>query len=163
MERVAAASPVWNATLRTTCVATQLEGGHAMNALPQLAAATVNCRVLPEDSIEYVQSTLEKVLADYRGEAIKIIGDVHRGPASPLRPDILKTIGSVTDTLWPGVAVSPLWFAGATDGSICAPSAFPLTESKDFSWTATISACMGAMSVLPCNPSTKARRSCMSW
>jgi acetylornithine deacetylase/succinyl-diaminopimelate desuccinylase-like protein len=64
MERVAAASPLWNATLRTTCVATQLEGGHAMNALPQLAAATVNCRVLPEDSVEYVQSTLEKVFAD---------------------------------------------------------------------------------------------------
>ena len=58
MERVAASSPAWNATLRTTCVATQLEGGHALNALPQLAAATVNCRVLPEDSIEYVQDTL---------------------------------------------------------------------------------------------------------
>src|SRR5580700_5867688 len=48
MERVAAASPAWNSTLRTTCVATMLEGGHAINALPQLAAATVNCRVLPE-------------------------------------------------------------------------------------------------------------------
>src|SRR5579885_2656899 len=59
MERAAAASPSWNATLRTTCVATQLEGGHARNALPQLAAANVNCRVLPEDSVEYVQSTLE--------------------------------------------------------------------------------------------------------
>ena len=50
MQKVAAASPAWNATLRTTCVATQLEGGHAINALPQLAAANVNCRVLPEDS-----------------------------------------------------------------------------------------------------------------
>ena len=49
MARVAAASTPWNATLRTTCVATQLEGGHAKNALPQLAAANVNCRVLPED------------------------------------------------------------------------------------------------------------------
>src|SRR5579863_5889475 len=64
MKRVAAASPAWNATLRTTCVATMLEGGHAINALPQLAAANVNCRVLPEDSAEYVQSTLEKVVAD---------------------------------------------------------------------------------------------------
>ena len=53
MQRVAAASPAWNATLRTTCVATQLEGGHAVNALPQLAAATVNCRVLPEDTEQY--------------------------------------------------------------------------------------------------------------
>src|SRR5580692_10746547 len=64
MTRLAAASPSWNATLRTTCVATQLEGGHAVNALPQLAAATVNCRVLPEDSVDYVQSTLKKIVAD---------------------------------------------------------------------------------------------------
>ncbi len=49
MERVARATTAWNATLRTTCVATQLEGGHAKNALPQLAAANVNCRVLPEE------------------------------------------------------------------------------------------------------------------
>jgi len=115
MARVAAASTVWNAALRTTCVATQLEGGHALNALPQLAAATVNCRVLPEDSIEYVQTTLEKVLADSEVK-LSIIGDVHRGPASPLRPDVLKTIGSVTDTLWPGVSVLPILLAGATDG-----------------------------------------------
>src|SRR5271163_1767362 len=59
MQKIAAASPVWNATLRTTCVATQLEGGHAINALPQLAAANVNCRVLPEDSAEYVLGTLK--------------------------------------------------------------------------------------------------------
>src|SRR5579884_2246836 len=63
MRRVAAASPAWNATLRTTCVATMLEGGHAKNALPQLAAANVNCRVLPEDSVEYVQNTLKQVFA----------------------------------------------------------------------------------------------------
>ena len=64
MQRVAAASPVWNSTLRTTCVATMLTGGHALNALPQLATATVNCRVLPEDSPDYVLSTLNKVVAD---------------------------------------------------------------------------------------------------
>src|SRR5581483_5802140 len=54
MRRIAEQSTPWNATLRTTCVATLLEGGHAVNALPQLAAATVNCRVLPDDSIGYV-------------------------------------------------------------------------------------------------------------
>ncbi len=64
MERVARATTAWNATLRTTCVATQLEGGHAKNALPQLAAANVNCRVLPEDKPEYVTATLQKVFAD---------------------------------------------------------------------------------------------------
>jgi acetylornithine deacetylase/succinyl-diaminopimelate desuccinylase-like protein len=115
MARVAAASTVWNAALHTTCVATQLEGGHAMNALPQLAAATVNCRVLPEDSEEYVQATLEKVLADPEVK-VSIIGDVHRGPPSPLRADVLKTIGGVTDSLWPGATVLPIQLAGATDG-----------------------------------------------
>lgn len=115
LEKTAAASTVWNAALRTTCVATQLEGGHAMNALPQLAAATVNCRVLPEDSVEYVQTTLEKVLADSEVK-LSIIGDVHRGPPSPLRPDVLKTIGSVTDSLWSGAIVLPIQLAGATDG-----------------------------------------------
>jgi acetylornithine deacetylase/succinyl-diaminopimelate desuccinylase-like protein len=124
MARIAAASTVWNAALRTTCVATQLEGGHAMNALPQLAAATVNCRVLPEDSTEYVQATLEKVLADSEVK-LSIIGDVHRGPASPLRPDVLKAIGRVTDTLWPGVSVLPILLAGATDGMYLRATGIP--------------------------------------
>jgi acetylornithine deacetylase/succinyl-diaminopimelate desuccinylase-like protein len=56
MARVAAKYPKWNSMLRTTCVATMLEGGHASNALPQLAAATVNCRVMPDDAPEYVLS-----------------------------------------------------------------------------------------------------------
>ncbi|MGE5816242.1 MAG: M20/M25/M40 family metallo-hydrolase, partial [Acidobacteriota bacterium] len=59
MARVAGANPGWNAMLRTTCVATELEGGHARNALPQLAAANVNCRVLPEDTQDYVTVTLK--------------------------------------------------------------------------------------------------------
>ena len=115
MRRVAAASPAWNSMLRTTCVATQLEGGHARNALPQLAAATVNCRVLPEDSIEYVQSTLAKVLADQQ-VAISILGEVDRGPASPLNPELMHTIARVTDTMWPGVPTIPVMLVAGTDG-----------------------------------------------
>ncbi len=69
MARVANVSPAWNATLRTTCVATQLEGGHARNALPQLAAAGVNCRVLPEDSVDYVKSTSRKSSRRQSGES----------------------------------------------------------------------------------------------
>ena len=115
MERVAQVSPAWNATLRSTCVATQLEGGHARNALPQLAAAGVNCRVLPEDSVDYVKSTLEKVVA---GNQVKvtITGDVPKGPASPMRPDIMKAVGRLTDTMWPGVPSIPIMVMGATDG-----------------------------------------------
>ncbi len=115
MARVAQASTAWNATLRTTCVATQLEGGHAVNALPQLAAATVNCRVLPEDSVEYVKSTLEKLIGDDQVK-LSIVGDVPQGPASPMRPDIMKAVGRLTDTLWPGVATIPIMVMGATDG-----------------------------------------------
>ncbi|MBZ5701200.1 MAG: M20/M25/M40 family metallo-hydrolase [Acidobacteriia bacterium] len=124
MPRVAAASPAWNATLRTTCVATQLEGGHAMNALPQLAAATVNCRVLPEDSVEYVQSTLQRVLADDQ-VTVKIIHDVTKAPASALRPDVLNAVSRVTDTLWPGVPVVPTMVMGATDGAYLRAAGIP--------------------------------------
>ncbi len=115
MQRVAASSPAWNATLRTTCVATQLEGGHAMNALPQLAAATVNCRVLAEDSEDYVRSTLQKVFAD---EQVKVnkLGDMTLGPDSPLRPDVMKAVSRITDTMWPGVLTVPIMVMGATDG-----------------------------------------------
>jgi acetylornithine deacetylase/succinyl-diaminopimelate desuccinylase-like protein len=115
MQRLAAALPAWNATLRTTCVATLLEGGHAMNALPQLAAATVNCRVLPEDSVEYVQATLQKVVADDQVR-VKILGDPAPGPASAMRPDVLASVIRATDALWPGVPVVPIMVMGATDG-----------------------------------------------
>lgn len=115
MTRVAAGSTSWNATLRTTCVATQLEGGHAMNALPQLAAATVNCRVLPEDPIDYVTSTLKKIVND-TAVAVNIVGTPSPGPASPMRSDLLSTVSAVTNALWPGVPTVPMMVMGATDG-----------------------------------------------
>jgi acetylornithine deacetylase/succinyl-diaminopimelate desuccinylase-like protein len=115
LARIAAVSPGWNATLRTTCVATQIEGGHAKNALPQLAAANVNCRVLPEDSVNYVQDTLTKLIADDQ-VVIRIEGDPHQGPASPLRPDVVKAVNRITDSMWPGVPAVPMMVMGATDG-----------------------------------------------
>jgi acetylornithine deacetylase/succinyl-diaminopimelate desuccinylase-like protein len=115
MERVARASAAWNATLRTTCVTTQIEGGHAKNALPQLAAANVNCRVLPEDSVEYVTDVLKKVLADDQ-VSLAISGEVSQGPPSPLREDLFKAVSRLTDTLWPGVPAVPIMVMGATDG-----------------------------------------------
>ena len=131
MARVAQGSPAWNATLRTTCVATQLEGGHARNALPQLAAAGVNCRVLPEDSVDYVKSTLEKVIAD---DQVKIIitGDVPKGPASPMRPDIMKAVGRLTDTMWPGVPAIPIMVMGATDGRSLRSAGIPTYGIQGF-------------------------------
>ncbi|HEX4748218.1 MAG TPA: M20/M25/M40 family metallo-hydrolase [Bryobacteraceae bacterium] len=115
MEQVAAASPVWNSTLRTTCVATELEGGHAANALPQLAAANVNCRVMPDDSPDYVKNTLRKVFDDDKVE-ISIRGEVSQGPSSPLNQALMHTIQQVTNAVWPGVPVLPTMVPGATDG-----------------------------------------------
>src|SRR5271166_984467 len=89
MQRVASASPRWNSMLRTTCVATELAGGHALNALPQLATANVNCRIFPGESIESVQRALRQAVGDDQ-VAIHVQGDVDVGPASPMRPDILK-------------------------------------------------------------------------
>ena len=93
----------------------QIEGGHAMNALPQLAAATVNCRVLPEDSVAYVESTLKKVFVDDQ-VTLRIAGEVSRGPASPMREDLFRAIARLTDTMWPGVPAVPIMVMGATDG-----------------------------------------------
>jgi acetylornithine deacetylase/succinyl-diaminopimelate desuccinylase-like protein len=131
MQRVAAASPSWNATLRTTCVATMLEGGHALNALPQLAAATVNCRVLPEDSPEYVKNELVKVVADDQ-VAISIMGDMSKGPASPMRPDVLKAVSDTTSKLWPGVPAVPIMVMGATDGRFLRIAGIPCYGVQGF-------------------------------
>src|SRR5262249_61881544 len=98
MQRIAALAPAYNAPLRTTCVATMLEGGHALNALPQLAAATVNCRILPEDSPEYVESTLKKIVADDQ-VSVKESGDPGRGPSSPLRSPVLYPATPTTSNI----------------------------------------------------------------
>lgn len=136
MAQVAALSPAWNSMLRTTCVATQLEGGHAQNALPQLAAANVNCRVLPEDSAEYVQKTLEKVLADGQVK-VKIVGEVERGPASPLNPALMKSIARVTDRMWPSVPVVPIMLMAATDGLYLRAAGIPTYGVQGFFMDAT--------------------------
>jgi len=129
--KVAEASTAWNATLRTTCVATQLEGGHARNALPQLAAANVNCRVLPEDSVESVESTLKRVIADDQ-VSVTIEGEVSKGPASPMREDVLRAVSRLTDTLWPGVATVPTMVMGATDGLYLRAAGIPTYGVQGF-------------------------------
>jgi acetylornithine deacetylase/succinyl-diaminopimelate desuccinylase-like protein len=124
MQRVAALAPAYNSVLRTTCVATMLEGGHAMNALPQLAASLVNCRVLPEDSPQYVEETLKKVVADDQ-VAVKALGELERGPSSPMRQDVLDAATRITSKMWPGVPVVPNMVMGATDGRMLRSSGIP--------------------------------------
>jgi acetylornithine deacetylase/succinyl-diaminopimelate desuccinylase-like protein len=113
---VSAKDPSWNATLRTTCVATMLEAGHATNALPQRARANINCRIFPGVSTETVRAKLEELVAD---PAVKISSPETRGPTSsppPLTPGIMAPIEKLTAEFWPGVPVLPILQAGATDG-----------------------------------------------
>jgi acetylornithine deacetylase/succinyl-diaminopimelate desuccinylase-like protein len=107
--------PYYNALLRTTCVPTGLKGGHAENALPQLAEAVVNCRLVPGDTTKSVQETLLRVAADPKVE-VTPVQDVVVGPFSPLRTDVMKIVSAVTDSTWPGITVIPLMETGATDG-----------------------------------------------
>jgi acetylornithine deacetylase/succinyl-diaminopimelate desuccinylase-like protein len=131
MQRVAGASTAWNATLRTTCVATQLEGGHAKNALPQLAAANVNCRVLPDDSIGYVTATLKRIIGD-TAVSLTIDGTPHNAPASPMRTDLMNAVSGVTTQLWPGVQTVPMMVMGATDGAYLRSAGIPTYGIQGF-------------------------------
>jgi acetylornithine deacetylase/succinyl-diaminopimelate desuccinylase-like protein len=113
---VSAKDPSWNATLRTTCVATMLDAGHATNALPQRARANVNCRIFPGVSTESVRAKLEELVAD---PAVTVTALETRGPTSsppPLTPAVLGPIEKLAAQFWPGVPVLPILQAGATDG-----------------------------------------------
>ena len=109
------AMPAYNAQLRTTCVATMLEGGHAFNALPQRAQANINCRVLPGEPIEDVQKTLVRVVDDNQVSVTPTLIDPSSKP-SPLNPEIVQAVERVTAKFWPGIPVIPTMSAGATDG-----------------------------------------------
>jgi acetylornithine deacetylase/succinyl-diaminopimelate desuccinylase-like protein len=109
------ASPFYNAILRTTAVATMLEAGHAENALPQTARAVVNCRILPGQPVDQVQSVLKRVLADDR-ITITALKPAKPSPPSPLTPEILHAIEQAKNKLWPDIPVVPEMETGATDG-----------------------------------------------
>jgi acetylornithine deacetylase/succinyl-diaminopimelate desuccinylase-like protein len=108
-------SPYYNALLRTTCVATRLEGGHANNALPQTAAAIVNCRMLPQDSLQNVQNTLKRVLADDR-ISLSVVGEAVPAPASAINPAIVRTLDALSARLYGGLPIVPVMDNGASDG-----------------------------------------------
>jgi acetylornithine deacetylase/succinyl-diaminopimelate desuccinylase-like protein len=118
-------TPFYNSRLRTTCIATQLAAGHAENALPQRARATVNCRVLPGESIEAVQDTLEIIIGDAQ-VTITPVKDATSSPASPLTPEVFGAIETVTNELWPGVPVIPMMSTGATDGLFLRNAGIPV-------------------------------------
>jgi len=107
-------SPYYNALMRTTCVATRLEGGHAENALPQTARATVNCRILPQENAKDVHRKLIEVLADDQ-IAVTFIKEPKPSPPSPLTPEVMRPIENITRSMWKDVPVVPIMGTGATD------------------------------------------------
>jgi acetylornithine deacetylase/succinyl-diaminopimelate desuccinylase-like protein len=112
-DRLSQASAFYNAQLRTTCVATLLQGGHAGNALPQSASATINCRVLPHDDAKAVAAEIER-LAGSKVD-VKQLNPPFVSAPSPLRPDIMAAVEGLTSEMWPGVPVVPSMSTGATD------------------------------------------------
>src|SRR5207248_1309786 len=113
-----------NALLRTTCVATMLEGGTAINALPQLASAKVNCRIMPGESVDEVKATLERVLADDQITVTQLDKATLSAP-SALNEEIMGAIAKLSGEFWPGAVVLPVMSAGATDGSFLRNAGIP--------------------------------------
>ena len=124
LRAVAAASPQWNAVTRTTCTPTGLDGGHAINALPQAAGARINCRILPDQSPEEVLAALRAAVAD---EKVTVtLQSAHGGsPMSPEREDLLAATRRLTTSFWPGVVTLPYMVMGGTDGRYLRQAGIP--------------------------------------
>ena len=123
--RLADSSPYYNAMMRTTCVATMVNAGHAENALPQSARSIVNCRMLPDDSVENVLTTLKKVIGD-TGISVTCTYASFLAPLSLLREEVTKSVERISESLWPGVKVIPVMLTGATDGRYLRRSGIPV-------------------------------------
>jgi acetylornithine deacetylase/succinyl-diaminopimelate desuccinylase-like protein len=117
-------SAFYNAQMRTTCVATQIEGGHAENALPQRARAIVNCRMLPDEVPAEVEAKVRSLMAD-DGIQVSVFTKAVPGPASPLSPEVMGAVEKTTAALWPGIPVVPVMETGATDGKFLRSAGIP--------------------------------------
>jgi acetylornithine deacetylase/succinyl-diaminopimelate desuccinylase-like protein len=117
--------PIDNSTMHTTCVATRLNGGHANNALPQMAQANVNCRIQPGHSLEEIRQTIEKAVADPKikvqfrensGVLMDHGSDRHSYVPPAPRKEVFDPLGKVAGEMWPGIPVLPAMSTGASDG-----------------------------------------------
>jgi acetylornithine deacetylase/succinyl-diaminopimelate desuccinylase-like protein len=107
--------PMYNSSMRTTCVATMLKAGHAENALPQRAQATVQCRLLPDESPEQTRATLVRVVGDSLVK-VTLSAPADLSPASPPSPEVMAAVETVTTAMWPGVITLPVMDPWTTDG-----------------------------------------------
>ena len=116
--------PFYNSAMRTTCIATRLFAGHADNALPQVARATVNCRMLPDDPAESVEAMLKRVVADTAIHFSRVEAPTP-SPASPLRRDVMGSVEQLDKKMWPSAVVVPEMSTGATDGAFTRKAGIP--------------------------------------
>ena len=134
-------------TIATTCVATMLNAGHAENALPQRAEATVNCRIFPGVSVESVQAKLGEVVAN-KDIAIEVTGDPQASPVSEPRANVMGAIAKSVHARHPGLPITPYQESGGTDGVIYRSAGIPTYATSGLfygkatsSSTASMSAC----------------------
>lgn len=116
-------SPADVGATRTTCIPTLLSGGHAENALPQSATATVNCRIFPGVKVEDVSAQLQKLAGE--GAVVVTLGTPEPSDASPLRPDVLAAVTKAVHARHPGVPVAPYQESGGTDGRLFRAAGIP--------------------------------------
>ena len=122
-------SPEFVGTTRTTCVATMLDAGHAENALPQTATATVNCRIFPGVPVETVRDALAAAIGD-AGVRITTRDDPHASPVSEMRDDVMQAIAHAVHERYPGVPIVPYLESGGTDGLVYRPAGIPTYASS---------------------------------
>jgi acetylornithine deacetylase/succinyl-diaminopimelate desuccinylase-like protein len=125
LARLAATSTYNNAQLRTTCTPTLLKGGHAENALPQMAQATLNCRVLPDEDLAGVDLALKQALADPDIELTRV-AEPHASPPSPVNAELFARIAEAAKAVWSEMQVSPYMSAGATDSVFLRAAGMPV-------------------------------------
>jgi acetylornithine deacetylase/succinyl-diaminopimelate desuccinylase-like protein len=107
--------PMYNSSMRNTCVATMLQAGDAENALPQRAQATVQCRLLPGESPTAIRDTLARVVSD-TSIHVTLKNEPEGAPESPLNPEVMAAVKQVTHELWPDVIVLPVMDVWSGDG-----------------------------------------------
>lgn len=117
--------PMYNSSMRTTCVATMLSAGHAENALPQRARGTIQCRLLPGDTPQQVRDTLARVVGDSLVR-ISVVGTPEASPASQLLPDVMSAVTRITGQMWPGVIVLPVMDPWSSDSRIFRSAGTPV-------------------------------------
>lgn len=116
-------------TIGTTCVATMLDAGHAENALPQRAGATVNCRIFPGTGVADVEKTLETVIGN-PNIAIEVLGNPVESPVSEPREDVTAAIAKSIHARYPGLPITPYQESGGTDGLVYRPAGIPTYASS---------------------------------